>query len=164
MNRGAFAVTLTCGRICRRPIGVVHAQRGTIPGALLQHLRNRRIVEIKAMLYGVATAVQGTLQANSTIDVACDFLAPSVRFINDGLQFFYGERWLRNQFAIFPQPGAMGHVNLNPIRAVIELFAGCLTCFDWPINELRSLRHIEFRSIVFQRITAGRRDSASRNK
>src|SRR6266704_6202566 len=139
---GAFTVALTCGRIGRRPIGVVDSQSRTIPGTLLQHLGNRRIIEIKPMLDGIAASVQGTMQADSAISMAGYFLAPSVGFIHHGLHLFDCEGRLRNQFAVSPDPRPMGHVHLDPVSAVVKLFARCLARFDRTVNELRSFWHV----------------------
>src|SRR5437762_13406530 len=164
MHGGALAIALTCRRVCRRPIGVVDAQRRTIPGALFQHLRDRCVVEIKAMLDGTAASVQGTMQPDSAISMAGYFLAPSVGFIHHGLQLFHCEGRLRNQLAVFPDPRPMGHVHLNPVGAMVKLLARCLPRLDRSINELRSLWHVKLRTMPFQGITAGGRNGASRNE
>src|SRR5439155_9695776 len=135
---GPSTVALTCGPIYRRPIRVVDSQSRTIPGTLLQHLGNRRIIEIKPMLDGIAASVQGTMQADSAISMAGHFLAPSVGFIHHGLQLFHCEGRLRNKFAIFADPRPMGHVHLNPVGPVVKLLARCLARLDRTVNELRS--------------------------
>src|SRR5215471_6943155 len=164
MHRSAFAVALAYGRIGWRPIGVIDAQCWTIPGALLEHLRDSSVVEIKAVLNGITAAIQRAMQANPAIGMAGNFLAPSVRFVHDGFQFFYRQRWLRNKFTIFPEPRTVRHIYFDPVRAVIELFSSCLARLDWPVNKLRSLWHIQLRRIVFQRVAARRGNRAGSNK
>src|SRR5436309_13797763 len=100
MHSGAFTIALTRGRVCRRPIGVVDSQSRTIPGTLLQHLGNRRIIEIKPMLDGIAASVQGTMQADSAISMARYFLAPSARLTHHSLQLFHRAPRLKNQLAV----------------------------------------------------------------
>src|SRR5437588_9985630 len=102
MHSGAFTIALTRGRVCRRPIGVIDSQSRTIPGTLLQHLGNRRIIEIKPMLDGIAASVQGTMQPYSAISMPDYFLAPSVASIHHRLQLFQCEGRLRNQLAVLP--------------------------------------------------------------
>ena len=46
------------------------------------------VVEIEAVLDGVASAVEGAVQSDAAVGVAGDFLAPAVGFVDDGLQFF----------------------------------------------------------------------------
>ena len=49
----------------------------------------------------------------------------------------------------------MGHVNFDPIGAVIELLACGLARLDRPIHDLYALGHFQFWSIAFERISAG---------
>src|SRR5579863_9661407 len=113
MHRCAFSITLPFGSIRRSPVVVIGAQRGTVPCTLLEHLRNRSVVEIEPMLNGVATTVEGAMQSNSAIGVASDFFPPAMSFVDDGFQFFDRQGRLRNQFAIFSHPRTVGHVNLD---------------------------------------------------
>src|ERR1700745_830776 len=115
MHGGAKPVTLSVGSVGGRPVFVVRAERGDVPRALLQHLRDCAVVQIEAMLDGVASAVEGPMQANSAGSVAGNFFAPSVSFIDDGFQLFYGESRLRDELAVLSDPGAVGHVDLDPV-------------------------------------------------
>src|SRR5580658_8423944 len=54
MHRSAQPVALSGWRVRRGPVAVIHADRRDIPRALLQHLGNRGIIEIKAMFDRVA--------------------------------------------------------------------------------------------------------------
>ena len=112
------------------------------------------------MLERVAAAIQGALQADAVVGMASHFLAPAVGFVHDRLQFFHGERGLGDQFAILSHPGTMGHVNLDPVGAVIELFARRLARLDRAIDDLRAFGHVEFRRIAFEVVAAGGGDGA----
>ena len=108
----------------------------------------------------VAAAVQGTLQADSVVGVASHFLAPAVGFVHDRLQFLHRKRGLRNQFAILSHPGTMRHVDLDPVGAVVKLFARRLARFDRTINDLRALGHHEFGRVAFEVVATGGRNRA----
>ena len=88
MHRRPFAVALTRRSPRRCPIGVVSADCRTVPGALFQHLRDGRVVQVKSVLDGVATSVQRPVQPNSAVGMAGNFLLPAVCLVDDGLQFF----------------------------------------------------------------------------
>ena len=49
----------------------------------------------------------------------------------------------------------MGHVNLDPVSTVVELFARRLPRLDRPVDDLRALGHVEFRRIAFEVVSAG---------
>ena len=134
---------------------IVGSERGAIPCALLHHLRDLRVGDFEAMLDRVATAVQGALQADAVVGMASHFLAPAVGFVHDRFQFFHGESGLRNQFAILSHPGTMRHVNLDPVGAVVELFARRLARLDRPVDDLRALGHVEFGRVAFEVVAAG---------
>ena len=89
----------------------------------------------------VASAIQGALQADAVVGVASYLLAPAVSFVHDRLQFFNRQSGLGNQFAILSHPGAMRHVNLDPVGAVVKLFACRLARFDRTVDDLRALGH-----------------------
>src|ERR1700704_3444393 len=48
----------------------------------------------------------------------------------------------------------MGHVDLDPIRALVQLFARSFACFDRTIDQLSTLGYGNFRRIAFERIAA----------
>ena len=54
----------------------------------------------------------------------------------------------------------MRHVHLDPVGAVVKLFAGRLARFDRTINDLRALGHHEFGSVAFEVVTTGGRNRA----
>ena len=107
------------------------------------------------MLNGIATAVQGAVQADAAVCVAGDFLSPAVGFVNDGFQFLDRKRRLRNQFAVLADPRAVRHVDLDPVSAVIELLPRRFARLDRTIHDLRPLRHLKLGSVAFQRVTTG---------
>src|ERR1700733_3289646 len=94
MHRSPQPVALPGRRVRRSPIGVIDADRRDVPGALLQHLGNRGIVEIEAMFDRVASTVQRPAQADTAINVTRDLLAPAVSFVHDGSQLLDRERGL----------------------------------------------------------------------
>ena len=102
------------------------------------------------MFDGVAAAIERALQANAVVSVAGDFPAPSMRLIDDRLEFLHRQRRLRHELSVLIEPGAMRHVHLDPIGAVIELFARRLARFDGPVDELRPLRHGDLRRVVIK--------------
>src|SRR5580700_9396984 len=55
----------------------------------------------------------------------------------------------------------MGHVDLNPVGAVIELLARGLARFDGTVDDLDALRHFDLGRVTFEGISAGGRDGAS---
>src|SRR5580704_4855134 len=141
VNRRAEPVALTRWRVGRTPVAVVDAERGTVPGTLFEHLRDVGIPELEAVFDGVASAIESALQADSAVGVAGDFFAPAMRFVDDGLKLFEGERRLRHQLAVFANPRTVRHVDLDPVGAVVELFASGLAGFDGAIDDLGALRH-----------------------
>src|SRR5215470_2928025 len=56
----------------------------------------------------------------------------------------------------------MGHVHLDPVRAMVQLFTRSLASFDRAIHYLHAFWHLQFRSIAFKVVTTGRRNSTSR--
>ena len=116
------------------------------------------------MLNGIAAAVQRALQTDAVICVTCHFLSPSVSFIHNRLQFLDGQSWLRHQFPVFPKPRPVRHINLDPVRAVVELLASRFPCFHRAIDHLYSFRHFQFRSVSLERIATSRRNCASRDE
>src|SRR5271156_871947 len=54
----------------------------------------------------------------------------------------------------------MGHVNLDPVGAVIELFAGGFSSLHWAVDDLRAFGHVEFGRIAFEVVAAGGGDGA----
>ena len=66
------------------------------------------------------------------------------------LQFFHRQRGLRDQLAVLADPGAMRHVDLDPVGAVVELLARGLAGFDRAVDDLRALRHLEFGRVAFE--------------
>src|SRR5204863_308540 len=138
MHRNPLAIALSGGCIGWAPIRVIDGKRRTVPGALLYHLRDLRVGDFKAMLDGVAAAVQRALQTDAVVCVTCHFLSPSVSFIHNRLQLLDGQSWLRYQYPVFPEPRPMRHIDLDPISAVVELLASCLPCFDGTIDNLHS--------------------------
>src|SRR5438034_1245289 len=164
MRRSTFAIALTSRCIGRPPIGVIDGKGGTVPGALLYHLRDLRVRNFKAVLDGIAAAVQRALQSDAVICMTCYFLGPPVSFVNDCLQLLDGESWLRHQLPVLPEPRSVRHVYLDPIRAMVELLASCLPCFYWAIDHLYPFWHFQFRSVSLERIAARRRNCTSRDE
>ena len=105
----AQTVALAAGRVFGRPIGVVDAERRTVPSPLLEHLCDLGVSDLQAVLDGVTAAVKGTLQADAAVGVAGNFLTPAVGLIDDSAKFFDGERGLRDEFAVLARPGAVRH-------------------------------------------------------
>src|SRR5882672_3508726 len=56
---------------------------------------------------------------------------------------------------LFVYPGAVGHVNLQPVRAVFELLSRGFAGFHWPVDDLHAFWDHEFGSVTFQVVTAG---------
>src|SRR5437763_16254728 len=54
----------------------------------------------------------------------------------------------------------MRHVDLDPVSAVIELFARRFAGLDGTIGDLNAFRHFEFGSVAFERIASGGGDGA----
>ena len=104
VDRSAFAVPLPIRSVLRSPVPVVHRNRGNIPGALLGHLSQNRVVEVKTVLDGVTAALDCAAQTDAAVGVARHPFAPAVHFIRDGLDFLQRQRWLRDQFPIFANP------------------------------------------------------------
>ena len=164
MNGGAQSIALSGRSIGRSPVGVIDSNRRAVPRPLFNHLGNLRIAEHKAVFDGIASAIEGALQTDPGIGVASDFLSPAVRFINDGLQFFQSQGWLRNQLSVFAYPRAMRHVDLDPVRAVVELLASRLACLDRAVDQLGSLGQRQLGRVAFQRVSAGGRNRARRDE
>src|ERR1700743_888149 len=57
-------------------------------------------------------------------------------------------------------PRAMGHVDLDPVGAVIELRACGFSSFYWAVDDLYAFGHVEFRGVAFEVIATGGGDTA----
>ena len=55
----------------------------------------------------------------------------------------------------------MGHIDLDPVGAVIKLLAGRLARRDRPVNDLCALGHVEFRRVALQIVATGTGNGAS---
>src|SRR6185312_12009084 len=91
-------------------------------------------------------------------------LAPAVGFIDNRLQLFDRKRGLRNQISLVIDPRTMRHIDLDPVSAIVELFARGFTSLDWTVDELCAFRNSNFRGIAFERISTGCRDRARSDK
>src|ERR1700737_4163140 len=156
----AFSITLAIWRLRRGPVMIVGGKGGAVPRPLLHHLANLRVGDFQSVLEGMAAPDGGGVQAHAVVSVASHLPPPTVGFVHDGLQFLDRECWLRVQFTVLAYPRAMSHVNLDPIGPMIKLLASRLARLDRPVDDLRALGHVEFRSVVFQVIAAGGRDGA----
>src|SRR5258706_5337894 len=65
---------------------------------------------------------------------------------------------------LFVYPRPVGHVNLQPVRAVFELLSRRFAGFHWPVDDLHALWHHEFGSVTFQVVTAGGGNSTRRSE
>src|ERR1039458_3152893 len=104
------------------------------------------------------------MQTLAVVSVAGDLAAPTVRLVHDGPDFFQGKRRLRDQVAVFVGPRPMRHVDLDPVRTVLHLFARRLARLHRAVDDLNSLWDLDLRRITFQRIAAGRRNAARGGK
>src|SRR5207248_10529828 len=100
------------------------------------------------------------MQANAVIGMASDLFTPAMGLIANCFDFVKRKRGLGVKFALFIDPGAVRHIYLDPISAMVELFAGSFARFYRAIDELCAFRHIDFRSVAFKRITASGGDRA----
>src|SRR5260370_12770842 len=119
MHGDPQAVALSARSVSGSPIVVVGADGRYEPGSLLQHLRDCSVIQIEAVFDGIASAIEGAVQADAAVSVAGNFLSPAVSFIDDGAELFNGQRGLRNQFAIFAYPRTVRHVDLDPVCAMV---------------------------------------------
>jgi hypothetical protein len=156
----ALAVALTGWGVGRRVVVVIDRERRHQPGSLTHHLRNGGIVEIEAVLDGIASALERAMQPFAAVRVTGNFFLPAMGLIDDGLQLLDGQRRLRNEVALLVDPRAMGHVDLEPIGAVIELLAGRLARLDRTVDQLRPFRHFDLRSVTLEVVAAGGGDGA----
>ncbi len=136
MQRHTLAIALSLLGVRGIPIGVVHLQGRHVPRTLLEHLRDLRVRYLQPVLDRITTAVECALQTRPVVGVAGHSPSPAMGLIHDGLQFFDGERRLRHQGALCVEPGAMGHIHLDPIRALVQLLARRLACFDGSVDQL----------------------------
>src|SRR5580698_10895774 len=54
----------------------------------------------------------------------------------------------------------MGHVDLDPVGSVIELFAGGFSSLHWAVDDLRAFGHVQLGRIAFEVVAAGGGDGA----
>src|ERR1700730_4459858 len=54
----------------------------------------------------------------------------------------------------------MGHVDLDPVGAVVKLLASRLSRLDRPVDDLCALGHVEFRRVTFEVVATGARNGA----
>ena len=154
------AVALSSRRIGRRPIVVVRRERRAIPSSLPLHLSDLRIGYFQSVFDRIASAVQSALQTDSVVGMARDFLSPSVSFIHDGFQLIDRQRGLRHEVPLLVHPGPVRHIDFQPVRAVLELFARRLSRFYRAVDQLCALGHIQFRGVALQVVASRRRNSA----
>src|SRR5258705_4412299 len=148
MGRRARSVAFSSRRVRGSPVAVIRRNRRAIPGSLLRHLCDLRVRNFQSVLDRIAPTIQSTLQSDSVVRMARNFFLPPMRFIHDGLQLFYGQRGLRNQISLLVHPGTMGHINLDPVRSMLQLLAGGFSGFYWPVYYLRSFLHFLFWCVV----------------
>src|SRR3954447_26391724 len=115
MGRRAQSVAPSVRCVSRRPVGVIHTQRRDVPRSLLEYLRDRGIVEIKTVFNRIASAVKRPVKSDPAIRMASDLLAPAVCLVDNGAELFDRESRLRHEFAVLADPGAVSHVNLDPV-------------------------------------------------
>ena len=118
----------------------------------------------QSMFDRIACAIQRALQTNSVVRVAGNFFSPAVRLVHNRFQFLHRQRRLRYQISLLVHPRAVRHINFQPVRSVIQLFACSLARFDRPVNNLCALRHLQFRRVAFQAVAAGGGDCPRYNK
>src|SRR5207245_3119111 len=101
----------------------------------------------------VATAVDSALQAFPAVSLASYLFSPAVSFVHNRAQFLHRQRRLRYQLAILANaavtnPGPMRHINLDPVRAVVELLARGLARLDRSVDDLHPLRPFDLRCVT----------------
>ena len=143
---------------------VVNTQRRAEPGALPDHLRDLRVGQHQPMLDRIAAAIERALQAFSAVSVASDLFSPAMSLVHNRTQFLHSQSRLRYQFAVFSDPRPMRHIHFDPVGAVVKLLARGLTRLDRSVNDLHPLGHFDLGRVTLQRISAGCRDGARRNK
>src|SRR5262249_30457028 len=109
----------------------------------------------------VATAIERAAHADAAIRMAGYFVLLSVSFVCYGLDFLERQRWLRDQMPLLVYPGAMRHVNLDPVCTVFKLLPRNLAQLHRTIAQLRAFRHDYVRVITLERITTGYRNGPS---
>jgi hypothetical protein len=87
-----------------------------------------------------------------------------MRLVDDRFEFFNCESWLGDEFAIFADPGAVGHIDLDPVRTMIELLPRGFASLDRAVDQLGGFWQIELGSIALQHVAAGRGNCPSGNK
>ncbi len=110
------------------------------------------------MLDRVALSVECAAHARAVVGVAGDFLPLPVRFVDDRGELLGGQRRLRNEVPLCVHPGAVVHVDLDPVGAVCDLLAGGLARLDGTIHELGARRQLVVRRVAVERVAAGRGD------
>src|SRR5215471_14075682 len=116
------------------------------------------------MLDGIAPAIKRPVQPDTAVCVARDLLAPAMSLVGNRAQLFDRQRRLRNQFTVLAYPRTVRHVDLDPVRAMVELFPRRLAGLDGTVGNLRSLGHFKFRRVTFQRIASGGRNRSRRHE
>src|SRR5271157_269722 len=107
MLRGASPVAAPSRCVLRRPLLVVDGDGRAVPRALALHLSDVRIREPLPVLDRIAATVERALQSLAVIGVAGHLASPTVCLVRDRLDFFQGERGLRDQLAIPVAPRTM---------------------------------------------------------
>src|SRR5208283_1296609 len=99
------------------------------------------------------TTLFRSLHAFSAVNVASHFFPPAMSLVHNRAQFLYRQRRLRYQFAVLADPVVtnprpMRHINLDPVGAVVKLFARGLPRLDRSVNDLHALRHFDLRRVT----------------
>src|SRR5947209_19516851 len=58
----------------------------------------------------------------------------------------------------------MGHVDLDPVGAVLDLLAGSFASFDGAVDQLCAFGQSEVGVVSFERVSAGHRDGAGNDE
>src|SRR5690348_13218693 len=96
--------------------------------------------------------------------MACYAFTPAMGFIDDRLQLFDGESRLRYEIAFVIHPGAMRHVDLDPVRTIVELLARGFARLNWAIDQLCPFWNCDLGSVALERIAASAGNCASGDK
>src|SRR3954464_3318545 len=104
------------------------------------------------------------MQSLAVVGVAGDLGFPAVRLVDDRAQLVEGQRRLRDEVALLVEPRTVRHVDLDPVRAVIELLARRLARLNRAVNELRAFRDRDLRRVSLEVVAAGGGDRARRGE
>src|SRR5262249_52506563 len=154
----------------RRPRGratlghvVADVDRRAPVDAAADHQVEGLVVEAVAVLHGVDASPERRLDALLAHAVRGDLVAEAVGLVHDGLGLLVREVRPGVERAVLDEVAAVGVV-LDPVRAVLDLFADRAARVVGAVDHLHALRYLQLPRVAEERVHAGGRERPRRDE